>query len=59
MTAAGELMAYRHRGFFFAMDTYRDYLALNEMWDAGLCFMEGLVMSAAVDSMPGAGGACS
>jgi len=28
----GELMAYRHPGFFFAMDTYRDYLHLNELW---------------------------
>ena len=31
----GELMAYRHDGFFFAMDTYREYLYLNELWDAG------------------------
>ncbi|MBA4015782.1 MAG: glucose-1-phosphate cytidylyltransferase [Pirellula sp.] len=31
----GELMAYRHSDFFFAMDTYRDYKALNEMWDQG------------------------
>lgn len=27
-----QLMAFRHNGFFFAMDTYRDYLALNELW---------------------------
>jgi glucose-1-phosphate cytidylyltransferase len=33
LAAKGELMAYRHDGFFYAMDTYRDYLALNEMWD--------------------------
>ncbi len=31
----GQLMAYRHDGFFFAMDTYREYQALNEMWDRG------------------------
>ena len=31
----GQLMAYRHKGFFFAMDTYREYKLLNEMWDAG------------------------
>lgn len=31
----GELMAYKHRGFFYAMDTYRDYLFLNELWDKG------------------------
>ncbi|MGV3710346.1 MAG: glucose-1-phosphate cytidylyltransferase [Gemmatimonas sp.] len=33
LAAEGELMAYRHDGFFFAMDTYREYLQLNEMWD--------------------------
>lgn len=31
----GELMAYRHDGFFFAMDTYREYLQLNELWKSG------------------------
>lgn len=31
----GELMAYRHEGFFFSMDTYRDYVHLNELWDKG------------------------
>jgi glucose-1-phosphate cytidylyltransferase len=31
----GELMAYRHEGFFFSMDTYRDYKYLNDMWDKG------------------------
>jgi glucose-1-phosphate cytidylyltransferase len=31
----GQLMAYRHEGFFYAMDTYREYQALNEMWDQG------------------------
>lgn len=30
-----QLCAYHHNGFFFAMDTYREYLALNEMWNAG------------------------
>lgn len=29
----GELLAYRHEGFFFAMDTYREYLYLNELWN--------------------------
>jgi glucose-1-phosphate cytidylyltransferase len=28
----GQLMAYRHDGFFFAMDTYREYLQLNQLW---------------------------
>ena len=31
----GELMAYKHNGFFYAMDTYRDYKYLNELWDKG------------------------
>jgi glucose-1-phosphate cytidylyltransferase len=31
----GQLMAYRHQGFFYAMDTYRDYRFLNELWDSG------------------------
>jgi glucose-1-phosphate cytidylyltransferase len=33
IAAEGELMVYKHEGFFFAMDTYREYLALNELWD--------------------------
>jgi glucose-1-phosphate cytidylyltransferase len=32
LASESQLMAYRHDGFFFAMDTYRDYLALNELW---------------------------
>jgi glucose-1-phosphate cytidylyltransferase len=31
----GELMAYRHEGFFYSMDTYRDYKYLNDLWDKG------------------------
>ena len=31
----GQLMAYRHDGFFFAMDTYREYQYLNGLWDSG------------------------
>ncbi|MBN2098056.1 MAG: glucose-1-phosphate cytidylyltransferase [Dehalococcoidia bacterium] len=31
----GELMAYRHEGFFFSMDTYRDYKYLNDLCDRG------------------------
>jgi glucose-1-phosphate cytidylyltransferase len=30
----GELMAYKHEGFFFAMDTYREYEYLNQLWSA-------------------------
>jgi glucose-1-phosphate cytidylyltransferase len=31
----GQLMSYKHDGFFFAMDTYREYVSLNEMWARG------------------------
>lgn len=31
----GELMSYRHEGFFYAMDTYREYLYLNDLWTSG------------------------
>lgn len=31
----GQLMAFRHEGFFFAMDTYREYVELNGLWDKG------------------------
>lgn len=31
----GQLMAYKHEGFFFPMDTYRDYKYLNDLWDRG------------------------
>ena len=30
-----QLMAYKHDGFFYAMDTYREYLYLNELWESG------------------------
>ena len=30
-----QLMAYKHEGFFFAMDTYREYQKLNSMWKKG------------------------
>ena len=31
----GQLMAYRHHGFFYAMDTFREYQHLNSLWSAG------------------------
>ena len=33
LSAEGQLMAYKHRGFFHAMDTYREYQYLNELWN--------------------------
>jgi glucose-1-phosphate cytidylyltransferase len=31
----GQLMGYKHDGFFFAMDTYREYKYLNDLWASG------------------------
>ena len=35
LAADGQLMAYRHSGFFYAMDTYREYQHLNALWSSG------------------------
>jgi glucose-1-phosphate cytidylyltransferase len=35
LAAEGQLVAYKHEGFFFAMDTYREHLQLNELWNTG------------------------
>jgi glucose-1-phosphate cytidylyltransferase len=35
LAAEGQLMAYRHPSFFCAMDTYREYLYLNDLWANG------------------------
>ena len=35
LTSEGELVAYKHEGFFYGMDTYRDYMHLNDLWDKG------------------------
>ena len=35
LSARGELYAYRHDGFWDCMDTYKDTLALNELWERG------------------------
>jgi glucose-1-phosphate cytidylyltransferase len=32
LAAAGELGAFRHRGFWECMDTYKDAVALNDLW---------------------------
>ena len=31
----GQLMAYKHEGFWQPMDTLRDKRLLNELWDKG------------------------
>ena len=35
LAAEGQLSAYRHPGFWQPMDTYRESMALNELWDSG------------------------
>lgn len=35
LAAEGQLMTYHHEGFFYAMDTYREYLYLNDLWNSG------------------------
>ena len=35
LAAKGELAAYQHDGFWQPMDTYREFVMLNELWDSG------------------------
>ncbi len=35
LTREGELMGFRHPGCFYAMDTFREYNLLNELWNSG------------------------
>jgi len=35
LAAEGELRAFRHRGFWDCMDTYKDAVLLNDLWDSG------------------------
>lgn len=35
LARSGELAAYQHDGFWQPMDTYREFLLLNEMWQKG------------------------
>jgi len=36
LASEGQLMAYRHEGFWQPMDTFREYSMLNELWDSGM-----------------------
>jgi glucose-1-phosphate cytidylyltransferase len=35
LAADNQLMAFRHDGFFYPMDTYREYQHLNQLWETG------------------------
>jgi glucose-1-phosphate cytidylyltransferase len=36
LAAAGQLHAFRHEGFWDCMDTYKDAVLLNDLWEQGL-----------------------
>jgi glucose-1-phosphate cytidylyltransferase len=36
LAAAGELHAFRHEGFWDCMDTYKDAVLLNDLWEQGI-----------------------
>jgi glucose-1-phosphate cytidylyltransferase len=36
LSAGGELTAYQHPGYWYGMDTLRDKILLNSLWDEGL-----------------------
>lgn len=42
LVAENQLAVYRHDGYFRCMDTYRDYLELNAMYDEGTIPWKGL-----------------
>ena len=35
LATAGQMAAYQHNGFWKSMDTYRDYIEFNDLWDRG------------------------
>lgn len=35
LAARGELAGFRHEGFWFCMDTYKDQIVLNDLWEDG------------------------
>ncbi len=35
LAAEGSLKAHKHEGFWFCMDTYKDQVALNDLWEDG------------------------
>jgi glucose-1-phosphate cytidylyltransferase len=54
LAADGELRAYRHEGFWECMDTYKDAVALNDLWASGRppwrMWREGALTPAAVSA---------
>ena len=48
LTSDQQLLAFKHTGFWHSVDTQRDLIRLNEMWDRG-CPAENLVVIRAVN----------
>ncbi|MCS6862850.1 MAG: glucose-1-phosphate cytidylyltransferase [Abditibacteriales bacterium] len=38
LAAEGELMAYQHDGYWTCMDTHKDMVTLNQLWESGAAF---------------------
>ena len=45
LAAPGQLRAFRHEGFWDCMDTYKDAVALNDLWAAGPRAVEAVGLS--------------
>jgi glucose-1-phosphate cytidylyltransferase len=45
LAAAGQLRAHRHEGFWECMDTYKDAVALNDLWESGQAPWRALAVS--------------
>jgi glucose-1-phosphate cytidylyltransferase len=57
LAAADQLRAHRHEGFWECMDTYKDAVALNDLWASGeppwrLCEDEGATRGFSTDRKP-------
>ncbi|HEY2766847.1 MAG TPA: sugar phosphate nucleotidyltransferase [Solirubrobacteraceae bacterium] len=52
LAADGQLRAYRHEGFWECMDTYKDAVALNDLWASGAAPWRAGVRLAAQNPFP-------
>ena len=50
LAADGELHAFRHTGFWDCMDTYKDAVMLNDLWECRRRRLGGLGARPAVDA---------
>jgi glucose-1-phosphate cytidylyltransferase len=47
----GELHAHRHEGFWECMDTYKDAVALNDLWSSGAAPWKALAVTSPADAL--------